>query len=296
MERPPPTNPKAERWLDCRYYCASLLDIQGSGQRLCDLELAWKADPKSQNTKKLLTEQGALIAQVRATLAGQAEADRPTPLPVETPADFDHAAYEAATSAEYYTWSFSDTALLYGPVSDAEGQTLRPRVIHGVLAGTALTTLLWLAAGVPLRGAVALRLGMRMPTDELYGPVLHTLYKLESAQAKWPRVLIDPELVAFLQNKAQMKSDAVSDILTSEAARACMGMLVRSPDKVTWMLDILSPTIIGEEPTGDMKSVVERVRDFVRRSLAENANGVNPTLHERYLELDRYVASRLLRR
>lgn len=204
-------------------------------------------------------------------------------------------AFRTSIGTPFYTWSFSDTALLYSAVSD-NNANLRLGAVYGVLASTAMVALSGLSTGLVLRGAVALRLGMRLPNDELYGPILHCVHHLESKCAYWPRVLVDLELVKRIDHHATANASTELEKMNKQVASMCMSLLVQCPDKRTWMVDLFSPQITGALPDEAMLGVISQVCDFIQ-SQQDALRAVDPQrLLPKYEALGKYVRSRLIAR
>ncbi|WP_313953747.1 hypothetical protein [Accumulibacter sp.] len=154
-----------------------------------------------------------------------------------------------------------------------------------VLAGT--LCLLGLATGRPIRGAIEIAWGIELHPGELYGPAVARAYELESEIAQYPRIVLGPEAVKFLDAHA---ANAEQDIFSQndrELAALCLKMLVRDADG-RWILHYLGDTFQNSVTHGYHVELHGAARKFVLDQLLTHRAQRNTKLSFRYSHLLQY--------
>lgn len=154
-------------------------------------------------------------------------------------------------SAEVRFLTFSDTVLAY--VNLREDPTLVQGVL-AILSTCASVFLVLLAAKIPMRGAVDVGLAYRLSDlslqneagsgddsvdvayayrvsdDEIYGPVLASVHRLESRVAQWPRVVLGDGLAQYIHMLTKPTECVQLDARTRAAGEAYTGLIEQDVD------------------------------------------------------------------
>jgi len=154
-------------------------------------------------------------------------------------------------SAEVRFLTFSDTVLAYVNLRED------PTLVQGVLAilSTCASVFLTLLSGeIPTRGAIDVGLAYRLsdlrlrgnlasggdpndvgyaykvPDDEIYGPVLASVHRLESRVAQWPRVVLGDGLAQYLHSLAGPVGGTVPDAQVLRALEVYLDLIQKDVD------------------------------------------------------------------
>lgn len=113
--------------------------------------------------------------------------------------------------------------------------------VFGIFGLAGSLCLLGLASGQPLRGGIEIAWGIELHPKELYGPAVARPYELESKIAQYPRIIIGPETVRFLETHAANLAQDVFSQTDRELASLCLKMLLQDADG-HWLLHYLGET------------------------------------------------------
>jgi hypothetical protein len=127
--------------------------------------------------------------------------------------------------------AFSDTILFYATLSNTYGiQSLVPVV--KMLYACAMSMLLNLARGVPIRGGVEIGAAATWPEFGMYGSALYSAYDLESRIAKYPRIAVGNELLKYIEFwRANLDNDVLATVNRDLSVR-CLRMIREDLDGV----------------------------------------------------------------
>lgn len=158
------------------------------------------------------------------------------------------------------------------------------------LAGT--LCLIGLAAGHPIRGGIEIAWGMELHPGELYGPAVARAYELESEVAEYPRIVVGPETVRFLQGHAANPAEDAFSQADREFASLCLDMLVQDTDG-HWFLHYLGDKFQFAITRGQHERLYEAARKFVHDQLEAHRQQRNSKLAFRYAHLLLYFDAHL---
>ena len=134
--------------------------------------------------------------------------------------------------------------------------------VFGVFGLTGTLCLLGLATRRPIRGAIDIAWGVEIHQGELYGPAIARAYELESEIAQYPRIVVGPEMVHFLQAQAAYSGEDIFLQTNQGLAAVCLKMLIQDVDG-HWILNYLGKEFqnsITKEAHGDLR---KKAREFV---------------------------------
>ena len=197
------------------------------------------------------------------------------------------------------TAHFSDTLIFCSPLQNEQGYWQVSRVadmIHtcGVLMLTAL------ASKTVFRGAIEVGMLGRYPTGDPYGPALAKAHSIEAKLAKYPRIVIGPDLISYL-NAIKENPDTSR---TAQANRGIVGLCEKSISKDTdglVIVDYLSDDFAPDAQTRALALDVQRQalafvqtehERFAKAGDDELAKRLAPRLAKQYERLLAYFQSR----
>jgi len=188
------------------------------------------------------------------------------------------------------TLHFSDTFVFYAPLRNSHGD-YSLSALYRIITACSMAMLVALAAKVPVRGGIAIGTGTVLDDGDFYGPALARAHHLESKEARYPRILVDEEVLQILGNR--FSSDNITDKISHALARECEFFICRGSDQ-KWMVDFLGKAARKMAQGGIVKmEVVESVAAFVQREYDSFKDVGNEKLQSRYKLLLDYVTERL---
>ena len=246
-------------------YVVGLIDVLNQGNQL----ERWKEFPESPE------ETGVFIDAARETV-GAVDALRKrfegfigafTSRQHQHPA---HACLTAAQTREFERLSnsglrcqcFSDTCVVYSPLAIGGGDTT-VRGVYGMLMGGASILLTELARGTPLRGGIEIGMGTCHFPNEIYGPVLACAHRLEQSVAKYPRIVVGNELIAYLRGCLHGTEETPSALLNADLAGITLP-LIATDDDVPF-IDFLGDTF--RQSVSQRLDFADDVKDDVKKGL-----------------------------
>ncbi|MGB2985147.1 MAG: hypothetical protein WBE26_04635 [Phycisphaerae bacterium] len=124
---------------------------------------------------------------------------------------------------------FSDTIIVYSLVSNRYGYPDVGAVL-GHLYACGILMLSALNRETVFRGAIEIGMGAQFKEADIYGPVLADAHRLESKQAEYPRILVGPRLLGYLDGLASSTEETPSAHINRGAANWCMKLLGADTD------------------------------------------------------------------
>ncbi len=188
-----------------------------------------------------------------------------------------------------YINTFSDCVTIAVSLLGSQDQAGPASNVYSALYATCSAVLLSTAREHPVRGGIELGPCVTLPDNpEVYGAALEKAYGLER-DAGYPRVVIGPELIRYLDTLATAPSVGAS-VLARGAAVLSKALITTDEDNRR-ILDYLGP---GLRTVPEVREVVEQmerpIHEFVRRSAETFA--ADEKLGPRYHQMLRYVEKR----
>nr|WP_316641752.1 hypothetical protein [uncultured Roseateles sp.] len=147
-----------------------------------------------------------------------------------------------------------------------------------------------LAAKQPIRGALEIAWGIELHKGELYGAAVARAYELESEGASYPRIVVGPELIRYLELHAQRPDTDAFAAYERTLAAMCRSMLLEDVDG-RWFIDYLGDTFRRAITNAVHADLYERARAFVLTQVDQHRNSQNAKLAFRYVHLLKYFDS-----
>lgn len=186
--------------------------------------------------------------------------------------------------------TFSDTIILYVPLSDDDGNVYADGIFT-TLISIAGSFIGMMAANYIFRGGIDIGIAVEINEQEVYGPAVLKAYDLESKIAKYPRIVMGDELINFLRNSTQLPESSVNSMHNRVMSLKCFELLFEDGDG-RFALDCLGEgvqKIAGE----DFAPLVPKAVNFLQRQTEMVKQKKNPDLILRYESLSNYFNERL---
>jgi hypothetical protein len=272
-------------------YCVAFVDLLGQRDALRGQGLLVR--PQSDEQRKAFHEIlrnsiGAIIKlQERAEemlapiLQQNLDSPRRAALPLEQQPIWDEMQRTRIT-----TQRWSDGLVLFACLGDTEIRC-QMNGIFGIFGLTGSLCLLGLATGHPIRGAIEIAWGVELRPNELYGPAVARAYEIESEIAQYPRIVVGPETVRFLQAHSVNPGQDVFSQTDREFASLCLDMLVQDADG-HWLLHYLGERFQFAVTHTQHAELYGMARKFVYDQLFTHQANRNTKLAFRYSHLVQY--------
>jgi len=194
--------------------------------------------------------------------------------------------WDEMQSTHISTQRWSDGLVSFSPLGDTDIEC-RSNGIYGVICFSGIMCFLGLASGRPVRGAVETAWGVEIHKGELYGAVVARSYEIESKVAQYPRIVVGPETIKFLE--ALSKNDA-QDIYSrndQSLAKLCLNMLIQNADG-HWMIHYLGKTFRFSVTTESHATFYTKAMKYITDQLSEYRKNKDTKLAFRYANLMQY--------
>ncbi len=186
--------------------------------------------------------------------------------------------------------TFSDTIILYVPLSDDDGNVYTDG-IYTTLISISGSFIGMMAAGYIFRGGVDIGIAVEINEQEVYGPAVLKAYDLESKIAKYPRIVMGDELIEFLRDSTNLPDSSSDSMHNKVMSLKCFELLFEDGD-CRFALDYLGEGV--QKIAGEVFApLVPRAVDFLQRQAKMIKKKRNPDLFLRYESLSNYFDERL---
>jgi len=200
--------------------------------------------------------------------------------------------YERYRDCLLRTQQFSDTFIFYSPLMNSSGE-LSATPLYRILAACCMAMSSSLASKIAVRGGVCIGIGAEVAPHSLYGPALAKAHWLENKIAKYPRIVVSPEVPSFLRQMRTNRDECPSEIMAL-LAEVCESMLCMDTDN--WpIVDFIGKgyqQIVGGENAKAIEGV-SKAYSFVTSERRRFHQDQGTGLEERYGRLQDYMQSRL---
>jgi hypothetical protein len=184
---------------------------------------------------------------------------------------------------------WSDGVVVY----TALGGPNEPRAtdsVHSLFTFAAAMLIFGLAAESPLRGGIEISWGVELYEGELYGPAVANAYLLESETAKYPRIVVGPRVLTYLQSHSADTRETEQSRLNRGFAQECISMLSSDEDDCA-VLNYFGWVLTNQHILPDEQDLIRRARVFVTSQLQSHTDSGNEKLRVRYEWLSRYLSA-----
>ena len=271
-------------------YCVSFVDLLGQRAALQGQGLL--PPVRTEEEKKTLHATLRKTIGSIATLQRRAEdfvaASRPNPnselrgmLPLEK-----HAVWDQMQKSKITTQRWSDGLVSFACLGDQEIKCHLNNVF-ALFGQTGSLCFMGLASKRPIRGAIEVAWGVELHPGELYGAAIARAYELESEVADYPRIVIGPEMLRFLDVQCRNPNDDPFAQTDRELAVLCRNMIVQDADG-HFLLHYLGETFRQAITNTSHRDLYSKAHAFVVEQLCEHQVRQNTKLAFRYVNLLQY--------
>lgn len=201
------------------------------------------------------------------------------------------AEWDETMSANIATQRWSDGLLLFTSIAD----DLVKCPVNGIFRMFALAgavCFMGLAAKQPLRGAIEVSWGVELHPGELYGAAVARAYELESEVADYPRIVVGPHLINYLDLQSSNPSEERNSQINRALASLCKEMLMLDADG-HWVLHYLGTAFRDSVTESAHKVLCRMAFAFINSQILDHQRTQNTKLAFRYARLHQYFAAHM---
>lgn len=195
----------------------------------------------------------------------------------------------AAMASNVLLWGVSDSIFVAVPLAWDRHPAARVFDMYRSLLAAGSVWLAALSANHPIRGGMEIGTGIDIEPGEIYGQGLAAAYRLESRVAGYPRIVVGPTCMNFLD--AVKRGADASDIgsrMAASVADLCLAMLREDADGHT-VVDGLGETMLERSrEVPDFREQFPRAYENVRTQHRHFRDTGNVELAARYEALRAY--------
>ncbi len=199
----------------------------------------------------------------------------------------------AAMTSNVLLWGVSDAIFVAVPLDWERHPAARVFDMFRSLLAAGSVWLAALSANHPIRGGMEIGTGIDLEPGEIYGQGLEAAYHLESRIAGYPRIVVGPTCVNFLE--AVKRSEDASDVgsrMAASVADLCLSILRQDTDGNT-VVDGLGQTMLEQSrEVPDIRGQFLRAHNNVRTQYRHFRDTGNEKLAARYEALRAYFDER----
>ncbi len=279
-----------EQW-NAYNYLISFIDLLGQREALKGqglLPVFQTEEDHRQFIGTLKDSIGAILKlQVRADdMLREGQRDRPESPFRASLSDEEKVLWDEMSRARVTTQRWSDGLVSFVCLGDKSIKCPLNSVFN-VFGSAGSLCLMGLASHRPLRGAIDIAWGVEIHPGELYGAAVARAYELESIYAQYPRIVIGPRVVAFLEAHKNNQEQDVYSANNRALAELCLGMLAQDADGI-WILHYLGDQFRQAVTHRHHSDLYSRARQFVEEQLRLHQSTANSKLAFRYSHLLSY--------
>jgi hypothetical protein len=279
--------------LQAHNYCISFIDLLGQREALRGqglLPIFKSDDDHKRFINTLKGSIGAILRlQSRANdMLAEGEKDRPdSKLRASLPPE-KQTVWDEMSRSKVSTQRWSDGLVSF--VSLGESSIKCPlNGVFNIFATAGTLCFMGLAACNPIRGAIDVAWGVELRPGELYGAAVAGAYEIESIYAQYPRIVVGPRAVGFLNAHKDNKENDVYSANNRALAELCLSFLAQDADGL-WILNYLGADFRSAITHRHHVDLYARARKYVEAQLQEHQKTANSKLAFRYAHLLDYFA------
>ncbi|MBI2728237.1 MAG: hypothetical protein HYX42_18515 [Polaromonas sp.] len=290
MATTPPTEKPS---LNVGNYCVSFVDLLGQRAALRGQSLLPPSNSEEEKKKLHATLRNSIgsIASLQERAETMLRASAPNPksklrasLSIE-----DQSIWDEMQKTKVTTQRWSDGLVSFACLGDEEIKCHLNNV-YGLFTLAGSLCFMGLASKQPIRGAIEIAWGVELHPGEIYGAAVARAYELENYVAGYPRIVIGPEMLKFLDLHCQnQKSDAFSQ-LDRTLATHCKEMILVDADGHAF-LHYLGQSFFNAVSHGAHADLYEKAQKFASKQFEEHQRAQNTKLAFRYLHLLQYFSA-----
>lgn len=271
-------------------YCVSFIDLLGQREALRNQTLLPYISSEADKQKLIETLRDSVgsIAALQKHADAMLESSAPNAnshlrakLSPEQQAQWDE-----MPDTKITTQRWSDGLMSFACLGDQQVKCPLTGVFHLFNLASSLC-FIGLASRRPIRGAIEIAWGVELNPGELYGAVVARAYELESEIAGYPRIVVGPEALKFLDLQCRNPNTDPVSLHNRKLATQCRDMIIQDTDG-HWLLHYLGETFRQAISHSDHAELYGKARAFVIEQLQEHQQKQNTKLAFRYVHLLQY--------
>jgi len=186
---------------------------------------------------------------------------------------------------------FSDTLIFYSPLQNEHGYWQTSNIAK-MIGTCGVLMLVALATKTVFRGAIEVGMLCRFPTGDPYGPALAKAHHLEAKVADYPRIIVGPGLLSYLDTTLKNTDMGWPAKANRAVATACQRLITQDTDGC-WIVDYLSDQFVFDAAIREASQQVRsKAYAFIQAELERFKKEGNDKLVKRYERLLAYFRSR----
>ena len=269
-------------------YCISFIDLLGQRETLRDqglLPLFNSDEDHKQFITTLKNSIGAIIKlQARAEDMLQQEEKRRPESPFRASLSLEQQAiWDEMLRTRVTTQRWSDGLVSFVCLGDA-GIKCPLNGVFNIFATAGSLCFMGLASRNPIRGAIDVAWGVELKPGELYGAAVARAYEIESIHAQYPRIVVGPRAIAFLEAHKNNKESDVYSTDNRGLAELCLSMLAQDVDGL-WILHYLGEEFRRAVTYSHHDEFYAKAWDYIEEQLQLHQKSGNSKLAFRYSHL-----------
>lgn len=280
--------------LSVHNYCISFIDLLGQREALQGqglLPIFKSDDEHKQFIATLKNSIGAILRlQSRADeMLREGERERPES-PFRASLSPEHqAVWDEMLRARVTTQRWSDGLVSFVCLGDQDIKCPLNGVFN-IFATAGSLCFMGLASQNPIRGAIDVAWGVELQPNELYGAAVARAYEIESIYAQYPRIVVGPRAIGFLEAHKNNKENDVYSANNKGLAELCLSMLAQDVDGF-WILHYLGEEFRKAVTYRHHDEFYSRAWKYVEEQLQIHQKSGNSKLAFRYSHLLDYFAA-----
>lgn len=282
--------PRSKETLQIGNYVVSFIDLLGQKAALEGQGLL--SDPETEEDhKKLLQTLKASVGSIAALQRHASqfldanEAKSGSPMRALLP-EAQQPFWDEISRRKITTQRWSDGVMHFICLGDAEIKCPMNGVEY-LLYQAGVLCLIGLATKRPIRGAIEIAWGVELEPGELSGAAVARAYDLESKIADYPRIVIGPKMLEYLELQANNPHSNFFDQVSKKFALNCLDMLFQDSDG-HWILHYLGDAFLNAIAYTNHQELYEKAMSYIREQLEEHKKTKNTKLAFRYVHLLHY--------
>lgn len=278
-----------------KYYVVAMIDILGQKTELAK----WSQFPKNENEYKIFLD-GIKNSFGRVILLRKdfeenfnlflSHKFKPSKSIIENTQDGGKSIAEFQETTIQFT-HFSDTIVVHAPVAN-KYRHINSSVLFAYIATCGTLLAANFNRGVAFRGAINIGMAGQLDQEDIYGPVLTSVHRLECKVAQYPRIIIGNQLIEHLRAHTQNPDNSKPAQFNRIIAQQCLDLLCEDYDG-NWIIDYLCEAFgkWGSDKAG-WKKLQQGGYEFAVAQLNKFKEAGCDKLTKRYERLVSYFHSR----
>ena len=274
-------------------YVVAFLDLLGQRAALRGQQLLPHTESEEQKKKLIATLKASVgsivtLQQHARDLVRGGEPDAGSLRRAQLPPE-QQALWDEMQRTSVVTQRWSDGLMMFANLGDDQLKCHLHNV-HQLFMHAGFLCLIGLASARPLRGAIEIAWGVELHPGELHGAAVARAYELESKVAGYPRILVGPQMIRYLNQLEQNSNSSPYEQLNKKLAIACRDMLVQDADG-HWILHYLGDVFVDRSTWESHQQLYEMALTFITEQIKEHQASQNTKLAFRYAHLYRYFTA-----